>query len=77
MNLLKQLLHRGCTHRFSWPRIDDSGNHYQICLSCGTAYEYDWKTMRRSGKLLAQSVQHAEIYTRTYLRDPHGFIPSK
>ena len=77
MNLLKQLLHRGCTHRFGWPRIDENGLHYQICLSCGAAYEYDWKKMRRSSKLLAQSVQHAEMFTRTYVRDSHGFVPSK
>jgi hypothetical protein len=77
MNLLKQLLNRGCTHRFSWPRISESGNHYQICLSCGAAYEYDWKAMKRSTKLLAQSVQHAEMFTRTYLRDSQGYVPSK
>ena len=42
VKLLKLLLRQGCTHRFSWPRIDDNGRHYQICLACGTAYEYDW-----------------------------------
>jgi hypothetical protein len=78
LNLLRQLLHRGCTHRFSWPRIDQNGHHYQICLSCGAAYEYDWKEMRRSKKLLAQSVQHAEMFSQTaYLRDSHGFASSK
>ena len=25
MNFLKLLLRQGCTHRFSWPRIDDNG----------------------------------------------------
>lgn len=77
MNLLKQLLHRGCTHRFSWPRIDQNGDHYQICLSCGAAYEYDWKEMRRSTKLLAQNVQHAEMLQSAYLHNPDGFVPSK
>lgn len=48
MNFLHQLL--GCTHRFSWPRVDDEGRHYQICLSCGVAYEYDWKVMRRTDR---------------------------
>ena len=57
VKLLKLLLRQGCTHRFSWPRIDDNGRHYQICLACGTAYEYDWRMMRRTGRLLVQSVQ--------------------
>lgn len=58
MNFLKQLLKQGCTHRFSWPRIDDQGRHYQICLACGTVFEYDWDMMRRTGRLLAVAVQH-------------------
>jgi len=57
MNFLRQLLAQACTHRFSWPRIDDHGHHYQICLTCGTAYEYDWRMMRRTGRLLAAVVQ--------------------
>jgi len=54
MNLLKLLMGRGCAHRFSWPRIDDAGNHYQVCPDCGAAYRYDWKTMRRTEHLLAE-----------------------
>ncbi|MGA2859821.1 MAG: hypothetical protein ABSE40_23370 [Candidatus Sulfotelmatobacter sp.] len=46
-----------CTHRFSWPRIDDNGRHYQVCLACGTAYEYDWEMMRRTNRLLVAAVQ--------------------
>jgi hypothetical protein len=57
VKLLKFLLRQGCTHRFSWPRIDDNGGHYQICLACGTAYEYDWRMMRRTGRPLVQSIQ--------------------
>jgi len=53
MNFLKLLLGSGCAHRFSWPRIDENGCHYQICPDCGIAYEYDWKTMRRTEHLLA------------------------
>lgn len=52
VNLLKLILRQGCTHRFSWPRIDDNGRHYQICLACGTAYEYDWTAMRRTDRLV-------------------------
>ena len=58
VKLLKLLLRQGCTHRFSWPRIDDNGRHYQICLACGTAYEYDWRMMRRTNRLLVAAVQH-------------------
>jgi len=56
MNFLKQLLGKGCTHHFSWPRVDDNGHHYQICLACGTAYEYDWRMMRRTDRLLHLAV---------------------
>jgi hypothetical protein len=59
MNLLRKFFGQGCTHRFSWPRIDDQGRHYQICLACGTAFEYDWGLMRRTGRLLAVAVQQA------------------
>ena len=52
VKLLKLLLRQGCTHRFSWPRIDENGRHYQICLACGTAYEYDWRMMRRTNRVL-------------------------
>jgi hypothetical protein len=53
MNFLKRLLGQGCSHRFTWPRIDANGRHYQICPLCGTAYEYDWSIMRRTDRLLA------------------------
>jgi hypothetical protein len=49
MRLLKRLLR--CPHRFTWPRTDAFGRHYQICLDCGTEYEYDWKVMRQTGLL--------------------------
>ncbi len=52
MNLLRKLLGQGCTHRFSWPRVDEQGRHYQICLSCGMAFEYDWQQMKHTGRVL-------------------------
>jgi hypothetical protein len=61
VKLLKLLLRQGCTHRFSWPRIDGNGRHYQICLACGTAYEYDWEMMRRTDRPLAVPV-HDELH---------------
>jgi len=45
MKFLRFLLGRGCSHRFSWPRIDANGHYYQVCPDCGTAYEYDWTLM--------------------------------
>jgi len=48
MAFLRRLFGRSCLHRFSWPRIDTKGHHYQICSDCGTAYEYDWTMMRRT-----------------------------
>src|ERR1019366_8141427 len=36
-----------CSHEFSWPRRAASGEFYQVCMVCATAYQYDWKTMRR------------------------------
>jgi hypothetical protein len=64
MNFLRQLLGQGCPHRFSWPRSDDQGRHYQICLACGRAFEYDWSMMRRTGRLLAVAVQN-ELHAHT------------
>jgi hypothetical protein len=57
VKFLQLLLRQRCTHRFSWPRIDDNGRHYQVCLACGTAYEYDWEMMRRTNRLLVMAVQ--------------------
>jgi hypothetical protein len=57
VKLLQLLLQKGCPHRFSWPRVDDNGRHYQVCLACGTAYEYDWEMMRRTNRMLVMAVQ--------------------
>lgn len=54
MNFWGRLCGRGCAHRFTWPRIDADGCHYQICLLCGTAYEYDWTMMRQTGRIVVQ-----------------------
>jgi hypothetical protein len=58
MNFLKRFFGRGCSHRFTWPRIDTNGRNYQRCLLCGTAYEYDWRLMRRTDRLLAADAHH-------------------
>jgi hypothetical protein len=36
-----------CRHQFSWPRRDEAGENYQVCVHCGAKYSYDWSTMRR------------------------------
>lgn len=58
VKFLKLLLRQGCTHRFAWPRTDAYGRHYQVCLACGAAYEYDWEMMRRTNRLLVAAVQN-------------------
>jgi hypothetical protein len=50
---LKKLIDRLCPHRFSWPHSGAHGQDYQVCLICGTAYEYDMVNMRRTGRLIA------------------------
>jgi hypothetical protein len=51
LGLLRQIVQYLCPHRFSWPHSGAHGQDYQVCLLCGTAYEYDWTTMRRTGRL--------------------------
>ena len=71
MNLLRRLLGQGCTHRFSWPRVDEFGRHYQVCLSCGTAFEYDWQLMKHTGRLPTfprQEHQHQSISAKNSSR---------
>jgi hypothetical protein len=33
------------------------GRHYQVCLACGTAFEYDWEMMRRTSRVLTENTQ--------------------
>jgi hypothetical protein len=49
---LMEVLRLGrCSHEFSWPRRQDDGDYYQVCLLCAAEYKYDWKTMRRTERL--------------------------
>jgi len=50
--LLRQILRFLCPHRFSWPHSGVHGQDYQVCLRCGTAFEYDTISMRRTGKVV-------------------------
>jgi hypothetical protein len=65
MRFLQRLLGELCSHQFTWPRIGGNSQHYQICLICGTAYEYDWKRMRRTDRLLVTNGQHPLAVART------------
>jgi hypothetical protein len=67
MKFLQRLLGDFCSHRFSWPRLSGNGQHYQICLTCGTAYEYDWKRMRRTDLLVVPNGQNSVALARTRL----------
>jgi hypothetical protein len=58
MKFFQRLFGDLCSHRFTWPRLGGNGQHYQICLICGTAYEYDWKKMRRTDRLLVTTGQY-------------------
>lgn len=42
---------RSCQHQFTWPRRDESGDYYQLCVNCGSKYSYDWTKMKRIAKL--------------------------
>jgi hypothetical protein len=67
MNLLNRFFGRGCSHRFAWPRVDADGRHYQICPLCGTAYEYDWRMMRRTDRLLVTNGKNPLVSTHARL----------
>jgi hypothetical protein len=50
--LLKHIVRWFCPHRFSWPHSGVEGQDYQVCLLCGTAFEYDMTNMRRTGRVV-------------------------
>jgi hypothetical protein len=52
MAFFQKLLASQCAHRFTWPRVDSDGRHYQICVTCGISYLYDWNKMRRTNRVL-------------------------
>jgi hypothetical protein len=53
-----------CHHQFSWPRRDDAGDTYQVCVHCGAKYSYDWTRMRRIAPLEESDPDSAKIAIR-------------
>ncbi len=49
--LMDVLMLGRCSHEFSWPRRSANEEFYQVCMVCATAYQYDWKTMRRGNRV--------------------------
>ncbi len=64
VQFLKRLFATLCPHRFSWPHSGLNGQDYQVCLICGTAFGYDWTTMRRTGRLALAPDSHTKFLPR-------------
>jgi hypothetical protein len=58
LTFLRRLIGKLCPHQFSWPHSGIHGRDYQVCLLCGVAYEYDWLTMRRTGRVVQEVSLH-------------------
>jgi hypothetical protein len=72
--LLQVLTLGHCSHEFSWPRRAEGGDYYQVCLLCGVEYQYDWKTMRRAGKLRRPAAQATPNHERGHGKKP-AWVP--
>jgi hypothetical protein len=59
-----------CSHEFSWPRRAASGEYYQVCLLCATAYQYDWKTMRRGDRVENPAAETTAVRRRSGQKKP-------
>lgn len=68
--LMDVLMLGRCSHEFSWPRRSASGEYYQVCLLCATAYQYDWKTMRRGSRVEEPVADTTPARRRPILRQP-------
>src|SRR5882762_10794407 len=59
-----------CSHEFSWPRRAANGEYYQVCLVCASAYQYDWKTMRRGNRVDEPMADTTTIRRRSSKKQP-------
>jgi len=72
--LMDVLMLGRCSHEFSWPRRTATGEYYQVCLLCATAYHYDWKTMRR-GERVEEPIAEATAVRRRPGRKQPTWVP--
>jgi len=68
--LMDVLMLGRCSHEFSWPRRAANGEYYQVCLLCAAAYQYDWKTMRRGGRVETPVPETAAVRRRSGQKQP-------
>ena len=59
-----------CSHEFSWPRRAANGEYYQVCLVCASAYQYDWKTMRRGNRVDEPMADTTTVRHRSSKKQP-------
>ena len=59
-----------CSHEFSWPRRAANGEYYQVCTVCATAYQYDWKTMRRGNRVDEPAAETTTVRRRSGQKKP-------
>jgi hypothetical protein len=67
--LVTHLMQMLCRHSFSWPHSGSDGQDYQVCVICGSAYEYDWRTMRRTRRLASVLHPKADFNSRTVVEE--------
>jgi hypothetical protein len=72
--LMDVLMLGRCSHEFSWPRRAENGEYYQVCTLCATAFEYDWRTMRRGGRVDEAVVDTRAIRRRAVEKQP-SWVP--
>src|SRR5271169_2923213 len=68
--LMDVLMLGRCSHEFSWPRRAASGEYYQVCMVCATAYQYDWKTMRRGSRVDEPVAETSTVRRRSGQKQP-------
>jgi hypothetical protein len=68
--LMDVLMLGRCSHEFSWPRRAANGEYYQVCMLCATAYQYDWKTMRRGNRVEEPVSETTTVRRRSGQKQP-------
>jgi PilZ domain-containing protein len=72
--LMDVLMLGRCSHEFSWPRRAANGEYYQVCMVCATAYQYDWKTMRRGSRVDEPAAETTTVRRRSRQNQP-SWVP--